>query len=131
MLDSVETLVMEGTAAGRSPASGAAPGQAISPAEPGHPHAFSSGPDEGIAAWHGKSKRPSGRCLDMGWDTSLAPHIPLRIPPFHFYFAFQGQRSCYSCLYQSSFSERIRFAWQDPLTQTRWPVLMALCQLIS
>lgn len=38
----------------------------------------------------------------MGWDTSLAPHIPLRIPPFHFYFAFQGQRSCYSCLYQSS-----------------------------
>lgn len=38
----------------------------------------------------------------MGWNTSLAPHIPLRIPPSHFYFAFQGQRSCYSCLYQAS-----------------------------
>lgn len=38
----------------------------------------------------------------MDWYASLIPHIPLRILPSHFYFAFQGQRSCYSSLYQAS-----------------------------
>lgn len=36
----------------------------------------------------------------MKRDASLASH--LRLPPSHFYFPFQGQRSCYSCLYQAS-----------------------------
>lgn len=40
MLGSIEALMIEGRAAGRSPASGAAPGQAISPARPGPPPRF-------------------------------------------------------------------------------------------
>lgn len=92
MLGSVETLVMEGRAAGRFLASGASPEHAISLSIPRPPPHVQLWADKGITAWYGKPEQPSGRCLDVG---ALVPHIPLRIPPSHLYFAFQGQRSFY------------------------------------
>lgn len=97
MLGSIETLVIGGRASGTSPASGAAPGQAMSPARPGHPHAFSSGADKGIAAWEVRAAFREVPGHGLGYLSR--PWHPAEDPS---HIAFQGQRSCYSCLYQAS-----------------------------
>lgn len=78
--------------------------------------------------------RAAGRCLDLGWDTSLVPQILLSIPPSCFYLAFQGLRSRYSHRYQATLdllrADKVCLASSLRYRQ-RWPVLMALYQLIS
>ena len=68
----------------------------------GQPHVFGCAVAVGTAAWVGGHSILQGarRCLDVVWDTSLVPRILLRSPPSRFYLTFQGQRSCYSHLYQ-------------------------------
>lgn len=51
----------------------------------------------------------------MGWDTSLVPGIPLRIPPT-WLFKARGPVTVAFIRPLCISSEQIRFAGQDPLT---------------
>lgn len=108
-------------------------------ADTGHPHTFGCGAAEGIATQGGKSKKPSGEPGGAGHGLGhlTCPLDPAEEPSLQYYLAFQGWRSCYSCLYQATLgllrADKVCLARSRGTGSARqcWPVLMALYQLIS